>query len=119
MIDKFLSFLGIAKKSGGLIFGMDEVKAKLLTGDICLVMVASDISLKSLEKIKLFMAEKFSKIDLIKLSYTNDDIEKITGKYAALIGVSDTNIANKIKLLASWESGQKAAERNDAYNDKI
>ena len=75
MIDKFLSFLGIAKKSGNLIFGMDEVKSKIISGNICLVMTTSDISSNSLEKIEPFMAEKAGKTDLIKLSYTKDDRE--------------------------------------------
>ncbi|MDO4199314.1 MAG: hypothetical protein Q4D57_00910 [Clostridia bacterium] len=118
MIDKFLSFLGIAKKSGNLIFGMDEVKSKIISGDICLVMIVSDISSNSLEKIESFMAEKAGTINLIKLSYTKDDMERITSKYAAVIGVSDINIANKIKLLAEENPKQKT-ERNDAYNDKI
>ena len=118
MVDKYLSFLGIAKKSGNLIFEMDEVKSKIISGDICLVMVAWNISSNSLEKIESFMAEKAGKINLIKLSYTKDDMERITSKYAAVIGVLDINIANKIKLLAEENPKQKT-ERNDAYKDKI
>ncbi len=114
MNDKFLSFLGIAKKSRSLIFGMDEVKSKLLGGDICLVLVTADISENSLSKVKSFVTEKCSEISLIKLDYTKDDIEKITGKYAAVIGVSDINIARKISLILEQKS-----ERNDVYNDKI
>ena len=114
MNDKFLSFLGIAKKSGNLIFGMDEVKSKLLSGNIHLVLVTADISEKSFKKIESFVAEKFSEISLIKLDYTKDDIEKITKKYAAIIGVSDINIARKISLILEQKS-----ERNDVYNDKI
>lgn len=114
MNDKFLSFLGIAKKSGNLIFGMDEVKSKLLSGNIHLVLVTADISENSLGKIESFVTEKFGEISLVKLDYTKDDIEKITGKYAAIIGVSDINIARKISLILEQKS-----ERNDVYNDKI
>ena len=114
MNDKFLSFLGIAKKSGSLTFGMDEVKSKLLSGNIHLVLVTADISENSFKKIESFVTEKFGEISLIKLDYTKDDIEKITGKYAAVIGVSDINIARKISLILEQKS-----ERNDVYNDKI
>ena len=119
MNDRFLSFLGIAKKSGNLIFGMDEVKSKLFDGTICMVMVTSDISSNSLKKIELFMSEKLSETDLIKLDYTKDDIDRTTSKYAAVIGVSDINMANKIRLLVEEEKSEQKTERNGAYNDKI
>ena len=114
MNDKFLSFLGIAKRAGSLIFGMDEVKSKLLKGDVNLVVIASDISENSEEKIRVFMENNSCEDKLVKIDFTKEDMEPIIGKYVAVMGVSDINIAKKIRILA----GEKF-ERNDAYNDQI
>ena len=54
MNDKFLSFLGLAKKSGNLVLGMDAVKEGIIKKNINLVLTASDVSDSSFEKINLF-----------------------------------------------------------------
>lgn len=111
MNDRFLCFLGIAKKSGNLVFGMDAVKKEC--SNLYSVLVASDISENSLNEITEFLM-KSGKGKPLKLEYGKDDIERATNKYAAVIGVSDINICEKIKSLV-----QTKTERNDAYNDKV
>ena len=93
---------------------MDEVKFKYLSNELELILIASDISENSFEKVMKFADKEFFERNLIKLNYTKDDLESVIGKYAAVIGVTDANIGNKIRLLT-----EQKAERNDAYNDKI
>lgn len=99
MNDKFLSFLGITKKSGNLVLGMDAVKENIAKGCIVLTLVAKDISESSLKKIE-FICEK-NNIKVVKVDYTMWDIGYILGKCVGIIGISDENFAKKIISIIS------------------
>lgn len=96
MNDPLLSFLGIAKKSGNVVFGMDPVKKDLLKDKIKLILITSDISENSLKEIQNAANDK---INIIKINSTKEDINSATGKYAAVIGILDKNFAKKISAL--------------------
>ena len=97
MTDKFLSFLGIARKAGRLFLGMDTIKDNILRKNISLVMVTSNISKSSLKKINKVSMQNNAKI--VNLKYSTEDIYSSIGKYAAIIGVSDENFIIKFKEL--------------------
>ena len=90
---------------------MDAVKKEI--AKLCKVLVAKDISENSLKEITEFLV-KNGKEKPINLEYDKEEIECATNKYAAIVGVLDYNISQKIESLV-----QKKTERNDAYNDKI
>lgn len=92
-----LSFLGITHKSGNLIFGMDNIKKYILKKRIKLILTAKDISENSYKKIKKYSQ---SKIEILPLEITKEEIKNALGKFSAIIAVkddNDDNFANKIK----------------------
>lgn len=92
--DKLKNFLGIVKKSGNIILGMDCVKEGISEGNIKLILTTSDISDNSLEEIGGF---SFSNgIRLFKISLSKDDIFDMFGKYSAIIGIKNENFVKKI-----------------------
>ena len=97
MNDKFLSFLGIARKSGRLFLGMDNVKDNITRKNISFIMVTSNISKSSLKKINTISMKNNAKI--VNLKYSTEDIYSSIRKYAAIIGVSDENFINKFNAL--------------------
>lgn len=109
MHDKFLSFLGIIKKSGNLYLGMDSVKDNVIKKKISLILVTKDISEKSLEKINKVALENI--VNLKRINYTIHDIELSVNKSAGIIGISDENLINKINSLIS--------ELNNAQEESI
>lgn len=123
MNDRLLSFLGIIRKSGNLVFGMDSVKNKCVKDNVKLVLVTSDISQNSFEEISRVKNEK-PNIKFEKLQYSKDEIESITNKHCAVFGVLDENMAKKTLTLLEekfnyeLELNSKKFGRNDA-NDKI
>ena len=96
MNDPLLSFLGIAKKSGNIVFGMDPVKKDLLKYKIKLILITSDISKNSLKEIQNASSNR---VKIIQIDSTKDEINSAAGKYSAIIGILDKNFAKKISAL--------------------
>lgn len=102
MNNPLLSFLGIAKKSGNLMFGMDPVKKELFKKSISLILVTKDISENSLKKIQSAALDHGIKV--LQIIYTKEDIQPAIGKYSAIIGVKDINIANKFNSIIGQDN---------------
>ena len=94
MNNPLLSFLGITRKSGNVVFGMDSVKKEILNGKICLLVVTSDISENSFKEIS--KTANLYNVEILKSDCTKYDIESATGKYSAIMGISDKNFSKKI-----------------------
>lgn len=123
MNDQLLSFLGIVMKSGNLVFGMDSVKNECAKNKVKLILVTSDISQNSLEKI-LQVKNENPNIKFEKMQYSKDKIESIINKRCAVLGILDSNMAEKTLTLLEnkfnhvLDLNSKKFGRNDA-NDKI
>ena len=102
--EKLINFLGITRKSGNIVLGMDSVKQGIFEKDIKLILVTEDISNNSLEEIKKFAAA--NGIKFFKISYSKDNIFNLFGKYSAIIGIKNENFINKITeiISSSFES---------------
>ena len=99
MNKSLLSFLGITKRSGNLVFGMDEVKKNIFKGNIKLILTSKDISKNSFEKINEFNNNLEKSIDIFSTEITKLEIDRATNKFAGIIGIKDQNFADKISLL--------------------
>ncbi len=110
MNNPLLSFLGITKKSGNIIFGMDSVKEKIRDGNICLVLLASDISKNSLKEILAFTDEY--NVKTLVINHTKEDLGTAIGKYAAILGISNENFSKKIISITNEESNKKMLKDN-------
>ncbi len=95
MNDKVLSLLGFASKSGNLSFGMDSTKESLKKGKTKLILVAADISEKSLKEIRFF-ADKQS-VEVISVEYSGDTLASATGRKGGILSVNDQGFANAIR----------------------
>ncbi len=93
MNSKTLTLLGFAAKAGKLSFGMDSAKTALKQGKSKLIVVASDISAKSLKEIKFFADGKAQVLEL------NSDIETLShavGKKCGIISLNDKGFSQSI-----------------------
>ncbi len=99
MSNKLLQFLGITRRAGNLVFGMDEVKKNCSKNFIEVILLTSDISSKSKQNICIVAQE--NNVPIIHIPQTKSQIESSVGKYAGIIGIKDENFANKIKTLVS------------------
>ena len=116
MNDKFLSFLGITKKSGNLFLGMDNVKNNITCKNISLILTAKNISKSSFKKINNIASK--NKIKIIHLKYTIEDINSAIGKFVAIIGISQENFISKLINLIE-ENHLQLNNQEELYGKKI
>ncbi|MBR5121106.1 MAG: ribosomal L7Ae/L30e/S12e/Gadd45 family protein [Oscillospiraceae bacterium] len=95
MNDKVLGLLGFASKSGNLSFGMDSTKESLAKAKTKLILVAADISPKSLKEITFF-ADKHGK-EVISVEYSSDTLASATGRKGGILSVNDEGFAKAIR----------------------
>lgn len=95
MNDKFLALIGFAAKSGNLSFGADSVKESLKRKKAKLVIVANDISEKSMKEICFFASK--SQTEVIRVNYDIAALSHAAGKKGGIISVNEVGFANAIK----------------------
>lgn len=102
--DKLLSMLGLCRKAGRLIQGNDAVIQAASEGKLSLIIIADDISERSLSNMK-HIAEKFG-IPLEVAPVTIKELSERTGKAAGILGVADSGFSEAIrKILAMQVQG--------------
>ena len=93
--DAFLSFIGIARKANKLTFGTNDTLQEIKKGNICLVVVASDISEKTEKEIR-FVA---GGVTVIRVPYLLKQLSDATGRIAGVLGFTDEGFATKSEQL--------------------
>lgn len=96
-MNKTLSLLTICAKAGKLKLGMDPVKDVCRSGEACCVLVAQDISPKSLKEVKFFCRQE--NVKMFSLDATIDDVWSSLGKKAGIIGVLDRGFTKKLSTM--------------------
>ena len=114
--EKLLNFLGITKKSGNIVLGMDCVKKGVLEKDIGLILITEDISNNSFEEIKKFAFE--NNIGIFKISYSKDNIFNLFGKYSAIIGIKNENFIDKIIKIINSSLGSKETQSKELNREE-
>lgn len=96
MNNKILSLLGFATKAGKLGFGFEATREALRNNKSKLVLIASDISEKSLKEMK-FYSEK-ANVRCIELKDLNlIDISNSVGRKCGIISVNDNGFADALQ----------------------
>ena len=96
MNSKILTLLGFCSKAGKMSYGMDASVESLKKGKSNLVVVASDVSQKSLKEIT-FNAEK-AKVKVTVLGDTNiDTLSHAVGRKCGILSVNDKGFAEAIE----------------------
>ncbi len=106
--NKLLSLLGIARKAGRLSLGNDPAIEAMKSGQTCLVLVANDLSKRTLKGVCL-AAEK-EQIDVLTMNETMDEIGAALGRRTGVIAVNDAGFANKMRTMCSEEKTQQKHE---------
>lgn len=94
MTDKILSLLGFASKAGKLSFGVHATEWAIKSGKARLIVVASDISEKSVKEIKFKASDKFPVKVLLNIDI--DTLSKKVGKNCGIIAVNDEGFATSL-----------------------
>lgn len=96
-MNKFLSFLGLTRKSGNLIAGGNLAEAAIKRGKVCLLLLAQDAS-DGTKKSFRDMSRSFN-VEILEVS-TKDDLGSAIGKgQISVIGVTDQIMSKKLKEL--------------------
>lgn len=108
MNDKFLSLLGMARRSGNLCLGHDAAVSSVVKSKAQLCVISCEGS----DRLKKEMAHACSfegkNIPVIIVSYTITELSKAIGSKAAVITVTDEGFARS--LVKRYEEGRKTAD---------
>lgn len=105
---KLLSLLGIARKAGRLSLGNDPAVEAMRSGKTYLVLVASDLSQRTLRGIRFAAEEEM--IDVLTINKTMDEISVAVGKRTGIIAVNDVGFAKKIRTLCDQAANKQSNE---------
>ena len=90
-----MDYYGISTKAGKVIAGTDLVIEEMSKGRVKLVIIAADISEKSMKNM-IYYCNKYNTENLIYGSI--EELSKSIGKHnKAVIGIKDENLANALK----------------------
>jgi ribosomal protein L7Ae-like RNA K-turn-binding protein len=96
--NKFLQFLGLAKKSGNLIEGYNKCEELIKKNKLFLLILSKDCSINTKEKFVRYCTN--SGIPVIE-SYSKEDLGAPIGRFEInILGVTDKKICDK--LLSLW-----------------
>lgn len=95
--DRLLSFLGICKRAGRLLWGADTVTKAVTEGRALIVLYASDVSENSLKQVLRAAQEK--NIPVHRLSCAKDELSFALGRHCGIIAAADKGFAEKISEL--------------------
>lgn len=93
-MNKLIQDISLCKRAGKLILGFDVVKQSLQDKVAVILVVAKDVSAKTLKEVK-FLSEKYN-IRLITINLTLDELWYILGKRVGVISVTDKALSERI-----------------------
>lgn len=96
-MNKTLSLLTICAKAGKLQLGMDTVKDACRSHQAYCVLIASDVSPKSVKEVKFVCNQE--NIKMFYLDGTIDDVWSCLGKRAGILGILDRGFTKKLSTM--------------------
>lgn len=94
MNNAFVQFLGLCRKAGKLVAGTEKVKSSIKKEKAFLIILGSDISLKTEKEIK-FLSKN---IEVLRTKFKTEELSHAVGVKAGVFAVIDKNFAEQIKL---------------------
>ncbi len=92
---RFLSLLGLCKKSGNLALGFDSCLEAAQQRKTQLILTTMDLSENTRQKLRNHIEENL----LCETDLSMDDIHKALGKSSGIISINEGGFAQKIKQL--------------------
>ncbi len=98
-MNKYLSFLGLARRAGALSLGGNLTEAAVKQGKVLLVILADDASENTKDRFRT--TSQNSRYTVTEVPFLMEELGKATGKSdISVIGVTDAGFAKKLKELA-------------------
>ncbi len=101
-MNKLLFALSLAKKSGKLIYGFDQVVENTRKGVVQLVILAADSSSKTQERVKYQIGDTPIYISAL----TQYDFSQVCGRLAGVLAIADENLAKLAQNAISETEGE-------------
>ena len=95
--DRLLSRLGLARRAGRLTMGNDAVIGSVEEGVSALVLLAEDLSPRTVKGVEL--AAQNACVDTMRIVQTMDQISMALGKRCGVVSINDTGFAKKARTL--------------------
>ena len=89
-MNKLLFALSLAKKSGKLVVGFDAVKSAVIHGNAHIVLLANDLSEKTIKRVQYFCEDI---TDVYNTGLTQFEISQVAGRLTGVLAVADENLA--------------------------
>ena len=89
-MNKLLFALSLAKKSGKLVVGFDAVKSAVIHGNAYIVLLAEDLSEKTIKRVQYFCEDI---TDVYNTGLTQFEISQVAGRLTGVLAVADENLA--------------------------
>ena len=89
-MNKLLYALSLAKKSGKLVVGFDAVKSAVIHGNAHIVLLAQDLSEKTIKRVNYFCEDI---TDVHNTGLTQFEISQVAGRLTGVLAVTDENLA--------------------------
>lgn len=89
-MNKLLFALSLAKKSGKLVMGFDAVKAAVIHGTAHIVLLAEDLSEKTVKRVNYFCEDL---TEVHNTGLTQFEISQVAGRLTGVLAVTDENLA--------------------------
>ena len=104
-----IEYIGIARKSGGIIMGEENARAMLRSGKARLLLVASDTSPAAKRRAEGYVFGR--KVPLAETPYTKAELSAISGKPGCSMAVfSDLGLAERFAAALCAEYGEPYAQ---------
>ena len=89
-MNKLLFALSLAKKSGKLVVGFDAVKIAVIHGNAHIVLLANDLSEKTIKRVQYFCEDI---TDVYNTGLTQFEISQVAQRLTGVLAVTDENLA--------------------------
>ena len=89
-MNKLLFALSLAKKSGKRVMGFDAVKTAVIHGTAHIVLLAEDLSEKTVKRVNYFCEDL---TEVHNTGLTQFEISQVAGRLTGVLAVTDENLA--------------------------
>ena len=89
-MNKLLFAVSLAKKSGKLVMGFDAVKTAVIHGTAHIVLLAEDLSEKTVKRVNYFCEDL---TEVHNTGLTQFEISQVAGRLTGVLAVTDENLA--------------------------
>ena len=89
-MNKLLFALSLAKKSGKLVVGFDAVKSAVIHGNAHIVLLATDLSEKTIKRVQYFCEDI---TDVYNTGLTQFEISQVAQRLTGVLAVTDEYLA--------------------------